>query len=88
MGPDRWQLLASRLPLSILGSLLLGRATPDPFLSAAGAKRQLATWIGRAIQDPNYQAKVQQELAEVRDTCAEKIDAFFAAHPEYRATEG
>lgn len=44
--------------------------------------------LGKAISDPAYQEKVATRLAELRQTHAAEIDAFFAAHPEHRVSAG
>lgn len=40
--------------------------------------------LGRAMSDPRAQERINARLAELRARDPEPIDAFFAAHPEYR----
>lgn len=39
--------------------------------------------LGRAMADAGYQAQLNAKFTELRKTCGEKIDQFFAAHPDY-----
>ena len=41
-------------------------------------------WLGKALSDPAYGERIQRALTDVRIEHAGAIDAFFAAHAEYR----
>jgi hypothetical protein len=43
--------------------------------------------LGKAIASTAAQEKVKARFSQVRQTHGERIDAFFAAHPEHRLTD-